>query len=96
MNNNKAKYAGITGRYLFEPIAVETLGPLNSSARLLMNDFGKKISCVSGEARATGFLFQRISVLVQRFNAVLLRDSLSAVDPTDWLSYPLYTPCVNF
>ena len=80
----EAKYAGITGRYLFEPIAaVETLGPLNSSARLLMNDLGKKISCMSGEARATGFLFQRISVLVQSFNAVLLRDSLPAVDPTD-------------
>ena len=30
----EAKYAGITGRYLFDPIAVETLGPLNSSARL--------------------------------------------------------------
>ena len=59
---------------------VETLGPLNSSARLLVNDLGKKISCMSGEARATGFLFQRISVLVQRFNAVLLRDSLPAVD----------------
>ena len=68
---------GPTGRYLFEPIAVETLGPLNSSARLLMNDLGKKISCMSGEARATGFLIQRIS------NAVLLRDSLPAVDPTD-------------
>ena len=38
---------------------------------------------MSGEARATGFLFQRISVLVQRFNAVLLRDSLPAVDSTD-------------
>ena len=65
----EAKYAGITGRYLFEPIAVETLGPLNCSARLLMNDIGKKISCMSGEARAAGFLFQRIPVLVQRFNA---------------------------
>ena len=75
----EAKYAGC----LFEPIAVETLGPLNSSARLLMNDLGKKISCMSGEARATGFLFQRISVLVQRFNAVLLRNGLPAVDSTD-------------
>ena len=71
----EAKYAGITGRYLFEPIAVETLGPLNSSARLLMNDLGKKISCISG------FLFQRISVLVQRFNAVLFGESfLAATD----------------
>ena len=33
--------------------------------------------------RKTSYLFQRISVLVQRFNAVLLHDSLPAADCTD-------------
>ena len=38
----------------------------------------------SGEARETSFLYKRISVLVQRFNAVLLHDSLPRpVDSTD-------------
>jgi len=37
----------------------------------------------SSEARETSFLYQRISKLVQRFNAVLLHDSLPAVDGTD-------------
>ena len=30
----------------------------------------------SGEARETGFLYQRISVLIQRYNAVLLHGGL--------------------
>jgi len=54
-----------------------------SSARLLLNELGKKISAISGEAREASFLFQRASVLVQRFNAVLLRNSLPAADCMD-------------
>jgi len=40
----------------------------------------------SGEARETSFLYQRISILVQLFNAVLLHDSLPTIDSTDWRS----------
>ena len=39
-------------------------------------------------ARETSHLYQRVSVLVQRFNAVLLHDSLPVPDSTDWASYP--------
>ena len=41
----------------------------------------------SGEARETCFPFQRISVLLQRFNAVLLHDCLPALDCAHWISY---------
>jgi len=56
------------------------LGVFNSSARLLLNELGKRISANSGEASEAIFLFQPASVLVQRFNAVLLRDTLPAAD----------------
>ena len=36
-----------------------------------------------GEATETGFLYQCISVFIQRYNAVLLYDGLPD-DPTDW------------
>ena len=36
----------------------------------------RRISESSGEARETSFLYQRISILMQRFNAVLLHDRL--------------------
>jgi len=79
------KYAALDGRYIFEPIAIETLGVLNTSVRQLLSNLGRKISESTGEAREASFLFQRCSVLVQRFNAihVLLHDSLPAYDCTD-------------
>ena len=80
------KYVDLGARYIFEPIAVETLGVFNASARHLVDDLGRRISENSGEARETSFLYQRISILVQRFNVVLLHDSLPATDCTDWWS----------
>jgi len=68
---------------MFEPIAVETLSVFNASAIRLLNDLGRRISSISGDTRETSHLYQRVSVLVQRFNAVLLHDSLPVADCTD-------------
>jgi len=76
-------YVDLGARYIFEPIAVENLGVFNASARHLLADLGRRISVNTGEARETRYLFHRISVLVQHFNAVLLHDSLLAADSTD-------------
>ena len=76
------KYADFTASYVFEPIAVENLGPLNASALEFISNLGQKISNLSGDDRETQFLFQRISVTIQRFNSVLLHDSFS-MDPPD-------------
>ena len=64
-------------------IAVETLGVFNASARVLLDDLGRRIISSLGEARETSFLYQRVSVLIQRYNAVLLHDSLPSTDRTD-------------
>jgi len=77
------KYVDLGARYIFEPIAVETLGVFSASARHLLADLGRRISINTGGARETSYLFQRISVLVHRFNAVLLHDSLPAADSTE-------------
>jgi len=61
------KYVDLGARYIFEPIAVETLGVFNASARHLLGDLGRRISENTGEARETSFLYQRISILVQCF-----------------------------
>jgi len=82
LNNKLEKYANIDARYLFEPTAVETLGVINTSVCHLLNDLGRRLTVNSGEARETSFLYQRISVLIQRYNAVLLHDSLPD-DSTD-------------
>jgi len=77
------KYASIGSEYLFAPIAVENLGPMNTSACQLFANLGRKISSASGDDREGAFLFQRVSVLMQRYNAVLLHDTLPATDCTD-------------
>ena len=70
-----AKYSNLSSQHTFYPIAVETPGPLNEDARLLLSDLGRRISAASGDLHEVSFLFQRISVVVQRFNAVLLHNS---------------------
>ena len=57
-------YVDLGARYIFEPIAVETLGVFNASARHLLVDIGRRISLNPGEARETSYLYQRILVLV--------------------------------
>jgi len=84
----RRKYADLDSRYLFEPITFETLGVLNSSANSLLKEIDKKISLNTGKSREVSFLHQRISVLVQRFNAILLYDSLPTIDCADRISYP--------
>ena len=50
----------------------------------------KKKKKNTGEVRETSFLFQRCSVLVQRFNSILRHDSLPAYDCTDWFFVPIF------
>jgi len=51
------KYVDLGARYIFEPIAVETLGVFNASARHHLADLGRRISINSGEDREASYLF---------------------------------------
>jgi len=74
-NRKLDKYSCISQSYIFQPIAFETLGPINDSGQSFLNELGRRISHVSGDKRETAFLFQRLSVAIQRFNAVAFRAS---------------------
>jgi len=69
--------------HLFLPIAVETLGPMNDSAYEFFEILGRKITDVSGDSREVSFVFQRLSVIVQSFNAALFRDTFTLHDDPD-------------
>jgi len=60
---------------MFQPIDVESLGPINAPGCAFLYKLGRKLFTQSGDDRETSFLFQRLSVLIQRFNAILLLDS---------------------
>jgi len=77
------KYAELARTYLFIPIACETLGPISAKAMDFLSDLGRRITLVTGDVRETSFLFQRISVAIQRFNSVCFRGSFSAPPDTE-------------
>jgi len=54
---------------LFVSLAVETLGALGEEAATFFHDIGRRIPIVTGEQRSTQFLFQRLSIAIQRGNA---------------------------
>jgi len=79
------KYSALQRTHFFQPIAVESLGPMNTMAYSFLAELGQKISAVSGDDRESSFLFQRISVLIQRYNAILLHESFSEENrPDQW------------
>ena len=73
---SRKEYVDVDGRYMFAPIVFENLAVPSASTRQLLSDLGRRLTDISGESRETSYLFQRCSVLVQRFNTVLLHDSL--------------------
>jgi len=69
------KYTDLSATYEFQPMAVETHGPISVSTVSFLVDLGRKISERTGELLKVQFLFQWISVLIQRFISVLFEDN---------------------
>ena len=67
--------------YIFQPVAIETIGPLNASALNFLSEVGRRWTSLSGDSRETSFLFQRLSMIIQRFNsALIIMDSFCYTD----------------
>ena len=77
------KYTELSATYEFQPVAVETHGPLSVSSVSFLVDLGHKIAERTGEPLEVQFLFQRISVLIQRFNSILFHETFPVEDDTD-------------
>lgn len=69
------KYTNLPASVIFQPVAIECLGSMNQSAADFLADLGKKLILSSGEVRSVEFLFQRIALAIQRYNAVAFRGS---------------------
>jgi len=76
-SRKEAKYADLPALFSLQPIAVETLGPINDSAIDFLRQLGRMISAKVQDERHIAFLFQRLLVTVQRFNSIILHDSFS-------------------
>ena len=55
---------------MFVPIAIESLRPLSSKATSFSSELGRRIIAVTSDVKEISYLYQRISVALQRFNAI--------------------------
>jgi len=66
----KSKYSNLPSLLDFTPIAVETFGAVGESAMDFLQELGRRITNTTAEQRSFTFLMQRLSVAVQRGNAL--------------------------
>jgi len=66
-----SKYTELSSSHEFQPLTVESHGPLSDITASSLEELGRKITDRSGEPLEAQFLFQRVSVLLQRSNAIL-------------------------
>jgi len=79
-SRKEAKYSDLPSSYIFQPLAFETLGPLSASTTAFVTELGRRLSQSTDDSRETVFLFQRLSVAIQRFNSVLIQKTFDFSD----------------
>ena len=80
------KYSCLASTQIFEPIAFETLQPMNSTAATqwsVVCNLDRRTTARTHETRETSFLSQRLSLNIQRFNYVLIHESFIPTDHQD-------------
>ena len=67
------KYQDITSTHVFYPVAIETAGSWDVQAVELIEEIGRRASDATEDQKETCYLFQRISMAIQRGNALSFR-----------------------
>jgi len=83
------KYNSLLGQYLFVPLSFETLGPWAPLAKKFVSDLGKRISRSTCEKRSTLYLQQRLSIDIQRGNAISVMGTMPSTQSLDEIFYLL-------
>jgi len=73
--NKEMKYSAATITHILFPVAIETSGMMNQLAVDLVSEIGRCMSSVTEDIRETMFLFQRLSVALQRGKLVSFANS---------------------
>ena len=64
------KNQDLKATHIFYPIAIETAGSWNDQAVELIGEIGRRSAQETDDPKETMYLFQRISVAIQRRNAL--------------------------
>ena len=74
-NAKRSKYPDLVRKYRFEPVAIETSGVFGSTTRNTIKEIGRKITEKTGDIREHSWLKQRLSIAIQRGNALAIMAS---------------------
>ena len=80
-------YEELTNDYIFCPVAVETFGSWGQKGHSLITEIGKKLFDITGEKRSTFYLFQKISMAIQRGNAASILGTVGSSRDLDEIFY---------
>ena len=72
----KMKYQLLTQTHTFTPLAVETTGAFNTEVSKFLQDIGRRCTEATGDIKETAYLFQQVSVAIQRGNALSIMGTL--------------------
>jgi hypothetical protein len=78
-----AKYLCLQNRFIFIPMGFETFGPWGTEAKELVCSIGRKLKEKTGDLRSTEFLKQRLSMEIQRGNAVSVMGTIPSTKALD-------------
>jgi len=79
----EVKYAELARAHIFMPVAFEALGSIGVKATDCLSELCRRISAATHDLRDVSYLFQRVSVAIQRFNGVCFRGSFIAPPDTE-------------
>ena len=65
-------------------LAFETYGPINNKGIKFLQELGRRLRAISDDPRESAFLIQRISVTLQRFNAIAFSDTFTLVSEREF------------
>jgi len=74
--NKIDKYSKLTSTHIFYPFAIETAGTWHEMAIELMQEIGRRITTITEDAGEITFVFQRLSMALQRGNVVSFHDTI--------------------
>src|ERR1043165_1901913 len=77
--SKRVKYSTITTTHAFVAVALETGGAWSREGLQFVSEFGRRISDATHDPMETSYLFQRISVTLQRGNAICLSRTLPPI-----------------
>jgi len=68
----------VSNTHVFVPVAIETVGTWHHQGVELVQEIGRRTANITDDARESTFLFQQLSVALQRGNAVSFQNTFTA------------------